>query len=125
MVFPVFLLLGARNCCLRLLGALLPFVPQSAAHSALFSAAIPAPAGAFKDMLTNWVLSVQRLGLPFLVGALDARMTAECAARGWPRLDVSALVQGNESMFRAHFKTFRNMGATKVRTGLMRLNAYR
>ncbi|KAI7836257.1 hypothetical protein COHA_009847 [Chlorella ohadii] len=70
--------------------------------------------GAFKDMLTNWVLSVQRLGLPFLVGALDARMTAECAARGWPHLDVSVLVQGNESMFRAHFNTFRNMGATKV-----------
>lgn len=65
-------------------------------------------------MITNWVLSVQRLGLPFLVGALDARMAAECSRRGWPHLDVSALVKGEESMFRLQFKTFRNMGATKV-----------
>ena len=65
-------------------------------------------------MLHNWVLSVQRLKLPFLVGALDARMAAECAARGWAHLDVSALVNGDGTMFRAQFKTFRNMGATKV-----------
>lgn len=36
--------------------------------------------GAFTDFITNWVLSVQRLGLPYLVGALDARM-AEVSER--------------------------------------------
>lgn len=77
----------------------------------------PPSAGAFRDMLLNWVLSVQRLGLPFVVGALDARMAAECAARGWPHLDVSALVNGQESAFRTNFSTFRNMGATKVGAG--------
>lgn len=75
--------------------------------------------GAFSDFITNWVLSVQRLGLPFLVGALDARMVEVCKAKGWAHLDVSALIQGNATMFRANFKTFRNMGATKAGAALM------
>ena len=70
--------------------------------------------GAFADFIENWVLSVQRLGVPFLVGALDEPMTTHAAQRGWPHLDLKAGVGGNSSFFRANFKTFRNMGATKV-----------
>ena len=70
--------------------------------------------GAFSDFIENWVLSVQRLGVPFVVGALDEPMTAHAAQRGWPHLDLKAGVGGNSSFFRANFKTFRNMGATKV-----------
>ncbi|KAI3434762.1 hypothetical protein D9Q98_002822 [Chlorella vulgaris] len=69
---------------------------------------------AFSEFVSNWVASVQRLQLPFLVGALDSGMADVAQDQGWPFLDVSALVQGNSSMFRANFKAFRNMGATKV-----------
>ena len=73
--------------------------------------------GAFTDLITNWALSVERLGVPFAVGALDAPMARLAQDRGWPYLDVSALVAGNSSFFRTNSKTFRNMGATKVCRG--------
>lgn len=40
--------------------------------------------GAFSDFINNWVLSVQRIKVPFLVGALDAGM-----------VEVRHLVQGD------------------------------
>jgi hypothetical protein len=101
--------------------------PQSGANAALGAvrnahlAFITFGNAAFAPFVTNWVLSVQRLGLPFLVGALDAGMVEMCRKHGWAHLDVSALVRGNSSFFRADFRTFRSMGATKVQLVLTML----
>lgn len=43
---------------------------------------------AFFDFTHNWVLSVKRLGVPFVVGALDKGMSEKCAAHGFPVLDL-------------------------------------
>ena len=57
---------------------------------------------------------MQRLGLPFVVGALDKEMVAMAAARGWPHIDVAAAAHGAPEFFRANFTAFRSMGATEV-----------
>lgn len=82
--------------------------------------------GAFNDFLANWVASVQRLGLPFVVGALDERMAEEAAARGWPHLLVgsAAATGGGDAFFRANFTAFRGMGAKKVQLVLTMLDRY-
>ena len=43
---------------------------------------------AFWDFTHNWVLSVQRLGIPLLVGALDSGVARSCAAAGFPYLEL-------------------------------------
>lgn len=43
---------------------------------------------AVSDFLENWVLGVRRLGLPFLVGALDRGMSEAGRAAGWPVVDM-------------------------------------
>ncbi|KAL4447981.1 hypothetical protein ABPG75_005200 [Micractinium tetrahymenae] len=81
--------------------------------------------GAFNDFLANWVASIRRLGLPFVVGALDDKMAETAAARGWPHLLVgSAAATGGDAFFRANFTAFRGMGAKKVQLVLTMLERY-
>ena len=40
------------------------------------------------DFTRNWVLAVQALSLPFVVGALDRGMSQRCAAAGYTHLDL-------------------------------------
>ncbi|PRW57844.1 glycosyltransferase family 77 [Chlorella sorokiniana] len=87
---------------------------------------------AVADFIDNWVLSVQRLGLPYVVGALDRSMGQQCKAAGHPHIDLwrdegdSGSVTshgGDASFFRTEFKRFRSMGATKVNLALSLLQA--
>lgn len=82
--------------------------------------------GAFNDFLANWVASIQRLGLPFVVGALDEKMADKAAALGWPHLLVgSAAAAGKgDAFFRANLTAFRGMGAKKVQLVLTMLEQY-
>ena len=43
---------------------------------------------AVAEFIDNWVLSVQQLGLPFVIGALDRKTGWRCAQAGLPRIDL-------------------------------------
>lgn len=84
------------------------------------------------DFIDNWALSVQRLGLPYVIGALDRSLGQHCMAAGHPHIDLwreegdSGSVTshgGDASFFRMEFKRFRSMGATKVNLALSLLQA--
>ena len=40
------------------------------------------------DFIDNWALSVQRLGLPYVIGALDRSLGQHCMAAGHPHIDL-------------------------------------
>ncbi|KAL4434049.1 hypothetical protein ABPG75_000490 [Micractinium tetrahymenae] len=106
---------------------------------------------AFFDFTHNWVLSVKRLGVAYVVGALDRAMSEKCAQHGFAVIDLWQQQPSNSSrrflahrrqlrggledaekasesgdasdFFRANFSTFRSMGATKVQFTLSLLEA--
>lgn len=43
---------------------------------------------AFVDFIDNWALSVQRLGLPYVIGALDRSLGQHCKAAGHPHIHL-------------------------------------
>ncbi|KAL4446836.1 hypothetical protein ABPG77_008080 [Micractinium sp. CCAP 211/92] len=125
--------------------------PQPAASSNTKMLFVTFGNTAFFDFTHNWVLSVRRLGVAYVVGALDRAMSDKCLQHGFPFVDLwkhqptdesrRFLAQrrrlrsapeeaqpageggGASSFFRANFTTFRNMGATKVQFALSLLEA--
>ena len=53
--------------------------------------------GGVKEMLTNWVRHVQRLGLPELVAAMDKDVVMQCGTEAFHCLDWSHTATGNGS----------------------------
>ena len=71
--------------------------------------------GGVREMLYNWVLHVQRLGLPILVSAMDKDVVAQCTAQRFHCLDWSHTTTGaDRSYVRGSFDGFRALGVRKL-----------
>ena len=71
--------------------------------------------GGVREMLRNWVLHVQRLGLPILVSAMDKDVVAQCTAEQFHCLDWShTAAQADGSYVRGSFDGFRALGVRKI-----------
>ena len=71
--------------------------------------------GGVREMLWNWVLHVQRLGLPVLVAAMDKAVVKQCSAQLFHCLDWSHTATGmDKSYVRGSFDGFRALGVRKL-----------
>ena len=77
---------------------------------------------AFFDMLLNWSHAVARLGVPYYVGALDAKCAWLAAQHGLPHGLLTEVLREQQTVGSANFRTnltvFRGMGALKARPGV-------
>ncbi|KAL4422581.1 hypothetical protein ABPG75_008778 [Micractinium tetrahymenae] len=69
---------------------------------------------AYFSLAHNWAKSVQAIGAPFLMAAFDDKLMDLCAEHALPctRVELPGL---NDSNFRQDFRSFRLMGAVKIR----------
>ena len=67
---------------------------------------------AYFELMSNWVRTVEPLGLPYIIAAFDNETVGMCNEQGMPNTHVSF---GNSTFFRDNFRAFREMGAVKVR----------
>jgi len=71
--------------------------------------------GGVREMLWNWVLHVQRLGLPVLVAAMDKAVVEQCSTQLFHCLDWSHTATGlDKSYVRGSFDGFRALGVRKL-----------
>ena len=71
--------------------------------------------GGVREMLHNWVLHVQRLGLPILVSAMDKDVVQMAVALKFHCLDWSHTAAGYDSSYvRGSFDGFRALGVRKL-----------
>ena len=71
--------------------------------------------GGVREMLYNWVLHVQRLGLPILVSAMDKQVVEQCTAQRFHCLDWSHTASVNDKSYvRGSFDGFRALGVRKL-----------
>ena len=71
--------------------------------------------GGVREMLHNWVLHVQRLGLPVLVAAMDQQVVTQCTAQTFDCLDWSHTATGADKTYvRGSFDGFRALGVRKL-----------
>ena len=71
--------------------------------------------GGVREMLYNWVLHVQRLGLPVLVSAMDADVVRQCTAQEFHCLDWShTATSADQQYVRGSFDGFRALGVRKL-----------
>ena len=67
---------------------------------------------AYFELMSNWVRTVEPLGLPYIIAAFDDETVALCNLNNMPNTHVNF---GNSTFFRGDFRAFREMGAVKVR----------
>ncbi|KAL1495590.1 hypothetical protein AB1Y20_016951 [Prymnesium parvum] len=103
-------------------------LPSASPRAAAFihsTASLPAAAGGLMmmtyatggvhEMLSNWVLHVQRLGLPELVAAMDADVLRQCTEQRFHCLDWShTSTTGDKAYVRGSFGGFRALGVRKL-----------
>ena len=71
--------------------------------------------GGVHEMLYNWVLHIQRLGVPILAIAMDEQVAAQCNAKRFHCLDWSETASSLDGRYvRGDFSGFRNLGVRKV-----------
>jgi arabinosyltransferase len=71
--------------------------------------------GGVREMLHNWVLHVQRLGLPVLVAAMDKAVVSMAVEKHFDCLDWSHTATGADRQYvRGSFDGFRALGVRKI-----------
>ena len=71
--------------------------------------------GGVREMLHNWVLHVQRLGLPVLVAAMDKQVVEQCTTQHFDCLDWSHTgTDADRTYVRGSFDGFRALGVRKL-----------
>ena len=70
---------------------------------------------AYFELMSNWVRTVEPLGLPYIIAAFDDETVALCNLNNMPNKHINF---GNSTFFRDDFRAFREMGAVKVGGGV-------